>query len=63
MTNGSSEVKLEIVKGVFDLLRTPWVIIALVVGTGMATGVLTKDNITTVANKVVQTVKEINKDE
>lgn len=62
MSNGSTEVKLEIVKGVFDLLRTPWVIIALVVGIGMGTGVLTKDNITTVANKVVQTVKEVTKE-
>jgi hypothetical protein len=62
MSNGSAEVKLEIVKGVFDLLRTPWVIIALVVGIGMGTGVLTKDNITTVANKVVQTVKEVTKE-
>lgn len=62
MSNGSTEVKLEIVKGVFELLRTPWVIVALVVGIGMGTGVLTKDNITTVANKVVQTVKEVTKD-
>jgi len=62
MSNGSTEVKLEIVKGVFDLLRTPWVIIALVVGSGMYTGVLTKDNITTIANKVVQTVKEVTKE-
>ncbi len=30
MSNGSTEVKLEIVKGVFDLLRTPWVIIAYI---------------------------------
>ena len=62
MSNGSTEVKLEIVKGVFDVLRTPWVIIALVVGIGMGTGVLSKDNITTVANKVVQTVKVVRKE-
>jgi len=62
MSNGSAEVKLEVVKGVFELLRTPWVIIALVVAIGMGTGVLTKDNITTVANKVVQTVKEVTKE-
>ena len=62
MSSGSTEVKLEIVKGVFDLLRTPWVIIAIVIGIGMGTGVLTKDNITTIANKVVQTVKEVTKE-
>lgn len=62
MSNGSSEVKLEVVKGIFDLLRTPWVIGALVIGVGMYTGVLTKENIESVASKIVETVKEVTKD-
>lgn len=57
MSNGGSEVKLEVVRGIFDLLRSPWVIAALIIGIGMFTGVLTKENIESVAGKVMETVK------
>jgi hypothetical protein len=59
MSNGSTEIKLEIVKGVFELLRTWWVVLALVVGTGMYTGVLTQENVLLVMNKVVKAVETV----
>ena len=58
MSNGSSEVKIEVIKGVFDLLRNPLVIVGLLVGMGMYTGVLTKENVESVAAKAIQLVKE-----
>lgn len=59
MSDGSTEVKLEIVKGVFELLRTWWVVLALVVGIGMSTGVLTQENILLVMNKIVKAVETV----
>jgi len=59
MSKESTEITLEIVKGVFELLRTWWVVLALVVTVGMYTGVLTQENILMVMNKVVKAIDTV----
>ena len=59
MSKESTEITLEIVKGVFELLRTWWVVLALVVTVGMYTGVLTQENILMVMNKVVNAIDTV----
>ena len=59
MSKESTEITLEIVKGVFELLRTWWVVLALVVTAGMYTGVLTQENILMVMNKVVNAIDTV----
>ena len=59
MSKESTEITLEIVKGVFELLRTWWVVLALVVSVGMYTGVLTQENVLMVMNKVVKAIDTV----
>jgi len=59
MSKESTEITLEIIKGVFELLRTWWVVLALVVSVGMYTGVLTQENVLMVMNKVVKAIDTV----
>jgi len=57
MSDTKTAILTEVIRGVFDLLKTWWVVLGLVVMVGMYTEVLTQKNIITVMNKVVQIVK------
>ncbi len=57
MSDTKTAIIMEVIRGIFDLLKTWWVVLGLVVMVGMYTEVLTQKNIITVLNKVVQVVK------
>lgn len=57
MSDTKTAILMEIVKGIFDLLKTWWVVAGIVVIVGMYTDVLTQKNIITILNKVAQIVK------
>lgn len=57
MADGATALAREVIRGIFDLLKTWWVVVGLVIMVGMYTEVLTQKNIITVLNKVVQIVK------
>lgn len=57
MSDTKTTIVMEIVRGIFDLLKTWWVVAGLVIMVGMYTEVLTQKNIITVLNKIVEIVK------
>ena len=57
MSDRNTAIIMEVIRGIFDLLKTWWVVLGMVVVVGMYTEVLTQKNIITVLNKVVQIVK------
>jgi len=57
MSDRSTVIIMEVIRGIFDLLKTWWVVLGLVVVVGMYTEVLTQKNIIAVLNKIVEIVK------
>jgi hypothetical protein len=58
MSTERTAIIMEVIRGIFELLRTWWVVAGLVVIAGMYSGVLTQGNIITVLNKIVAIFKQ-----